>query len=250
MRARSILELLLQPRALRAVFQPVVDLSQAARRVHYHEGLVRGPRGTNVERPDVLFEYARRKLAETEVDRAAVRAVLMAAGARRGEDVGLNVHRTTVAHDRGFAPFLGETLAAAGIRASSVVLEMVEQGDPCDLRALLPKVEALRRLGVRIALDDFGTGHANYLMVLECRPEYLKIDRRFVHGCHQDVRRQAFLESLVTLAGRVGARVVAEGIEVEKDLERVRRAGISLVQGFLLGRPSHLVRVAAPSGTH
>jgi EAL domain-containing protein (putative c-di-GMP-specific phosphodiesterase class I) len=233
----SLLDRLLQPHALRAVFQPVVNLGLAGRPVHYHEGLVRGPRGTNVERPDVLFEYARRKLAEAAVDRAALRAVLRAAGVCRGATVGLNVHRSTVAHDCGFVAFLSGELAKAGIAARSVVLELVEHGELCDMRTLLPRLDDLRCMGVRVALDDFGTGHANYMMLLECRPDYVKVDRRFVHGCHSDDRRQAFLDSLVALAGRVKAQLVAEGVEQSADLESVRHAGIALAQGFLLGRP-------------
>ena len=237
MAPRSILEHVLRPRSLRAVFQPVVDLSRRPPCVHYYEGLVRGPRGTNVERPEVLFEYARRKLAEAEVDRAAVRAVVLAARACRGTAVGLNVHRSTVAHDPAFVAFLDAVLAGTGIAPSSVVLELVEQGELLDVRPLLPKLDELRRLGVRIALDDFGVGQANYLMLLECRPDYVKLDRRFVHGCHRDERRQALIESLVRLAERVGARLVAEGIELESDLQHLRRLGVVLVQGFLLGPP-------------
>lgn len=243
----SLLDRLLQPGALRAVFQPVVDFGHAGCPVRYQEGLVRGPRGTNVERPDVLFEYARRKLAEAEVDRAALRAVLGAVRAGRGGAFGLNVHRSTVAHDPGFVAFLAGTLARAGVAPGSVVLELVEHGELCDMRALLRRLDELRGTGVRVALDDFGTGQANYMMLLECRPDYVKIDRRFVHGCHADERRQAFLDSLVALAGRVGAQLVAEGVELREDLERVRSGGIELVQGFLLARPSARVR---PGGEH
>ena len=249
MAARSILERVLQPRSLRAVFQPVVDFGRRPRCVHYYEGLVRGPRRTNVERPDVLFEYARRKFAEAEVDRAALRAVVLAARACRGTAVGLNVHRSTVAHDPRFVAFLAALLADTGIAPGSVVLELVEQGELLDVRSLLPKLDELRRLGVRIALDDFGIGQANYLMLLECRPDYVKIDRRFVHGCHRDERRQALIESLVSLAEHVGARLVAEGVERERDLECVRRLGVVLVQGFLLGRPRPLLLARRPAKT-
>jgi EAL domain-containing protein (putative c-di-GMP-specific phosphodiesterase class I) len=238
---RSLLDRLLQPRALRAVFQPVVHLARDGRPVCYHEGLVRGPRGTSAERPDVLFEYARRKLAEVQVDRAAVRAVVRAARWTRPSQVGLNVHRCTLALDPDFIPFLARVLSSAGIRAGAVVIELVEHGHPCSPKALLPRLDALRRLGIRIALDDFGTGESNYLMLLECRPDYVKVDRRLVHGGHGDDRREAFLESLAVLADRVGAQPVAEGVETERDLDRVSRVGIALAQGFLLGRPASFI---------
>jgi EAL domain-containing protein (putative c-di-GMP-specific phosphodiesterase class I) len=234
---RCLLDRLLQPGSLRAEFQPVYQVSASGSPVHYVEGLLRGPAGTNVERPEVLFAYARRKRAEVAMDRASLSTVLRAARGFRGISVGVNVHASTLAVDLQFLPFLWDVLLETGIDAERLVLEVVEHGHVWDRKALRFNLEGLRRLGVRMALDDFGTGEANYLMLLECRPDYLKIDRYFIHGCDTDERRQAVLETLACLAGRVGGRVVAEGIELPGELARVRAAGIELAQGFLLGRP-------------
>jgi EAL domain-containing protein (putative c-di-GMP-specific phosphodiesterase class I) len=236
-RRDCLLDRLLLPGALRAEFQPVYQVAGMVSPVHYLEGLLRGPRGTNAERPEVLFSYARRKHAEIALDRAAVRTVLLAARAIRHTSVGVNVHAATLASDLDFLPFLGEALSESGMAAERLVLELVEHGHVWDRQALRLNLEGLRQIGVRMALDDFGTGEANYLMFVECRPDYLKIDRYFVHGCHVDPRRQAVLDSLAGLACCVGARVVAEGVENAADLARVRAAGIELAQGFLLGRP-------------
>jgi len=233
----GLLQLLLQPGSLRADFQPVYQVGESGPHVHYLEGLLRGPAGTSVERPEVLFGYARRKRAEVVMDRASLGTVLEAARGFRDVSVGVNVHATTLAADLQFVPFLEDTLARTGIEAARLVLEVVEHGHVWDRRALRFNLDGLRRLGVRLALDDFGTGEANHLMLLECRPDYLKIDRYFVHGCHTDPCRQAVLDTLAGLARRVGGRVVAEGLEVPGELERVRAAGIELAQGFLLGRP-------------
>ena len=97
---------------------------------------------------------------------------------------------------------------------------------------------ALRELGASIALDDVGLGHSNFMMIIECRPNYFKIDRYFVHGARTDVYRQAVLSSVAQLALPFGARVVAEGVETEADLEAVRQAGINLAQGYLFGQPA------------
>lgn len=231
-----LLDAILKPGALRAEFQPVVEIGHG-NRVHYLEGLVRGPRGTNVERPDVLFSYARRKHAEVAVDRACLRTVLEAARLLPGTVVSVNVHATTLATDLEFVPFLGDVLSATGIEPERVLLELVENCAQTDLETLLLNLDGLRRIGLRMALDDFGTGSANYMMLLECRPEYLKIDSYFVHGCRWHGGRRAFLDSLAALGRQVGARVVAEGIEDPDDLEQVRAAGIGLAQGFLLGSP-------------
>jgi EAL domain-containing protein (putative c-di-GMP-specific phosphodiesterase class I) len=234
----SLLDKVLRPDALRATFQPVFDETRAGW-PHYMEGLIRGPQGTNAERPDILFEYARRKRSEPEVDRACVRAVLLAARwLPIGVSIGINVHTATLAADLEFLNYLGDLLTETYIAPEHIVVELLEHGQPWNQDAFLLSVEGLRSIGARIALDDFGTGQANYRMLLECRPDYLKVDRGLVHGCHADPRRQAFLDHLAALADRIGARVVAEGIEQPEDLARVREAGIGLLQGYLLGKPA------------
>jgi EAL domain-containing protein (putative c-di-GMP-specific phosphodiesterase class I) len=232
-----LIDEILRPGSLRAEFQPVLEIASPGLACRYWEGLVRGPRGSNVERPDVLFGYARRKRAELEVDRASLRTVLGAARELEGS-VGVNIHAATLSADLELAPFIGDVLCATGIAPERVVLEVVEHGQPRDARTLQLNLDGLRRIGVRVALDDFGTGEANYKMLLECRPHFLKIDRYFIHGCHADPARQAVVDGLVATARRLGAEVVAEGVESLADLEHLRRAGIRLAQGHLLCRPA------------
>jgi len=84
-------------------------------------------------------------------------------------------------------------------------------------------------------------------MILECRPDYLKVDRHFVDGCHRDFHRRAVLASVAQLARPFGARVVAEGVEEVEDLAALRRLGINLVQGYLLARPLPVAETLAPT---
>ena len=115
------------------------------------------------------------------------------------------------------------------------MIEIVEHAPPWDVTGFRNGLEGLRDIGARIALDDIGMGHANYRMILECRPDYFKIDRYFVAGSHGDFHRRAVLASVAELARPFGARVVAEGVEAPADLETVRGLGIDLAQGFLFG---------------
>jgi EAL domain-containing protein (putative c-di-GMP-specific phosphodiesterase class I) len=234
---KLLIDEILRPGALRAEFQPVVEITNSVLACRYWEGLVRGPRGTNVERPDVLFGYARRKRAELEVDRASLETVLSAARELHGS-VGVNIHAATLSADLELAPFVGDVLSATGIAPERVVLEVVEHGQPRDMKTLQLNLDGLRRIGMRVALDDFGTGEANYRMLLECRPDFLKIDRYFIHGCHADPARQAVVDGLVATTRRLGAEVVAEGLEDPADLAHLRQAGIRLAQGHLLCRPA------------
>jgi EAL domain-containing protein (putative c-di-GMP-specific phosphodiesterase class I) len=236
---RSLLERILMPRALRAVFQPIYSLQEPTRPVSYFEGLTRGRPGTNFESPDILFTYARRKHAEVKVDRAAVRAVLRSARALpKGSNVGVNVHAATLSGDARFVRFLDRALSATRIPPEGLILEIVEHGRAADARALIRTLTELRARGVRIALDDIGQGDSNLAMILECRPDIFKLDRHLVHAVDKDPSRQAIIASIRQVARHFGSVVVAEGIETEGELSWIREAGIELGQGYHLRRPA------------
>jgi EAL domain-containing protein (putative c-di-GMP-specific phosphodiesterase class I) len=232
----ALIDRVLEPGALSVRFQPVYEVTQALPACHYVEALIRGPRGTTLETPDILFEYARKKNQESAVDKACVATILCAARRLPSRlSLGINVHASTLALDPEFLSFLGDTAEHEGISVSRLVIEIVEHAPPWDLAGFHNSLEGLRSIGARIALDDVGLGHSNYMMILECRPHYFKIDRYFVHGAKGDFYRQAVLTSVSQLARPFGARVIAEGVETPADLAAARASGIDLVQGYLFG---------------
>ncbi|HEV7500360.1 MAG TPA: EAL domain-containing protein, partial [Vicinamibacteria bacterium] len=246
---RCLLDRILERGSLTVHFQAVLDVHSAPAQAHYLEALVRGPRGTTAEAPSILFEYARKKNKEALVDRACVEVILEAAAAIPPPMMlGINVHASSLAMDEGFVAFLGSALAARGISPRQIVIEIVEHAPPWDVVSFRGALRDLRRLGARIALDDVGLGHSNYMMICECRPDYLKVDRYFVDGCHSDFHRRAVLASVARLARPFGARVVAEGVESVADMISLRRLGITLVQGFLFGQPAPAAETLASVG--
>jgi EAL domain-containing protein (putative c-di-GMP-specific phosphodiesterase class I) len=108
-------------------------------------------------------------------------------------------------------------------------------------------LEELRRREVRIALDDVGLGQSNFKMIVDAMPDFLKIDRYFVHSCHSDRSRRVVARSIAELARQFDAAPIAEGLELAEDLEVLRDLGISLFQGYLLGRPTSARELAAAS---
>ena len=233
---RTLADAILEPGALTARFQPVFHVAEGPPRVHYLEALIRGPQGTSVETPEVLFEYARRKGCSAQVDAGCVRAALREArGLPADARIGLNVHASTLALDPEFLNVVGDAASENAIDPARLVIEIVEHAPPWDVTGFRNGLAGLRAIGARIALDDIGLGQSNYLMILECRPDYFKVDGHFVRGAHADFYRQAVLASVAQLARPFGARVVAEGVEAAEDLRAVQAAGIGLVQGWLLG---------------
>jgi len=241
----SLLEKILEPGGLRAVFQPIFDLGRGESRIHGLECLMRGPAGTNVEKADVLFEYARLKRAEGVVDRACISTALREAARLPGEPrLSLNIHASTLARDHEFGVFLGDAASTVGISMDRITLEILEHTLPGDSSSFLNALDGLRAVGAEIALDHVGLGHSNYRMMLECKPHYFKVDGYFVQGCHADYFRQAVLESVAELSHRLGGRVVAEAVEDPRDLQLVTRFGFELAQGHLLCAASPAAVVA------
>jgi EAL domain-containing protein (putative c-di-GMP-specific phosphodiesterase class I) len=119
-----------------------------------------------------------------------------------------------------------------------LVLEITEHV-PIDDYARL--VESLRGLGgdVRLAVDDAGAGYAGLRHILEIRPHIVKLDTALVRSVDTDVARQALITSLISFASRTNAVVLAEGVETVREFECLRGMGVTLGQGYLLGRPAH-----------
>jgi len=189
---RFLLDRILEPGSLSVLFQPVLEVHGARPKPHYLEALIRGPRGTSAENPSILFEYARKKSRESAVDRACIEAILDAAkGLPADVTLGINVHASTLAMDPGFVKYLATALEARGLSPRRLIVEVVEHAPPWDVKGFRNVLKGLRGLGVLIALDDVGLGHSNYMMILECRPDYFKVDRHFVDGCHKDFHRRS-----------------------------------------------------------
>lgn len=234
-----------QPGSLRVLFQPVVALGGGLA-TRFVEALTRGPRGTNLENADVLFEYARRKGMAAELDRLCVRLAIAEAAAlppRLG--LSLNVHASTLEQDRSFAPHLLELSVENRRAPSDLIVEIVEHAPRWSEAGFHEALATLRHAGVRIALDDIGCGQSSYRMMLDCNPEYFKIDRYLVQGSHADARRRAVLDSIRSLARTFAAQVVAEGVETAADLATVHDLDFDLAQGYLLAAPQTAADVCA-----
>jgi EAL domain-containing protein (putative c-di-GMP-specific phosphodiesterase class I) len=223
---------------LETVLQPIFDISNSERTLHAVECLTRGPHGSVFEHAPQLFDYIRRRHLEAEMDRVCIAQALRAAGDGGDHRISVNVHPITLATERDFTSFLTRESEAAGIDVNRLIVEIGEQTPAEDIAAFQRSVCGLRDRGVHIAIDDVGSNHANYRSILDCRPEYLKIDRYFINGVGDDPARQAVVRSICDLGSFFSARIVAEGVERIEDHDVLAEMGIRLFQGFLYARPA------------
>lgn len=235
---RTWIDRVIEPGAISAVFQPIVDIREETPKLHAVEGLARGPKGTTLEAPDILFEFARRKHEEPIVDRAAVAAILRdAARLPDGLPVQINVHASTIGRDDGFVNFVRGVCSGYGIDPRRLTLEILEHSNYVEEARYTAAIRELREVGIGIALDDIGVGSSNFRMILVTRPTQLKVDRCLIDGLAGDTYRQTTLKAIQLLAGQAGAQVVAEGVERDADLEQLRELGVELAQGYFFSKP-------------
>ena len=130
-------------------------------------------------------------------------------------------------------------LNETGVRAERLELEITEgvflaEGDTTD-----DTFAKLKALGVRFALDDFGTGYSSLGYLKKAPFDKIKIDQSFVRGAASSTNRNAaIIRAIVTLAETLGMDTCAEGVETHDDLQLIRELGVSMVQGYIFGRPS------------
>jgi EAL domain-containing protein (putative c-di-GMP-specific phosphodiesterase class I) len=129
-----------------------------------------------------------------------------------------------------------ETTRRLGLPPSRVVIEVLESRFD-DARRLAMLLSGFRDEGFLLALDDVGAGHSNLDRIPLIRPDILKVDHGLVRHIHSDFYKQDVFQSLVGLSRRIGALVVAEGVESEPEALTVLELGADYLQGFLLSRP-------------
>jgi EAL domain-containing protein (putative c-di-GMP-specific phosphodiesterase class I) len=131
---------------------------------------------------------------------------------------------------------VARALEQAGLAPGRLELELTERSMLDGGDRLLAILRRLRAMGVRLALDDFGTGYASLRHLASIPLDALKIDRSFVANLASRPHH-AIVQSVSELAHRLGLRVIAEGVEGERQLASLRALGCDDVQGHIHGKP-------------
>ncbi|WP_138732057.1 EAL domain-containing protein [Modestobacter excelsi] len=138
--------------------------------------------------------------------------------------------------------------AVAGGLAEQTVLEVTESVLEADSTTAVATLHALRAMGVQVALDDFGTGYSSLSRLDTLPVDILKVDSSFIAQITTSARRAQMLRSIVGMAGALGLKVIAEGVETAEQDALLRDVGCSFAQGWLHGRPVPLDVLIASLG--
>ncbi|WP_346353661.1 GGDEF domain-containing protein [Azotosporobacter soli] len=230
------LEEIITKQQIRTVLQPIVSLESGV--VMGYEALSRGPAGSRLERPDLLFGEAEQcgKLWELELlcrGKALEQAKELPASCL----MFINVDPNSIKDSRFEKGLTSELLKQQQISASCIVFEITERTAVEDYRHFRRVLENYRSQGYQIAIDDAGAGCSGLMMLAETRPQFIKIDMGLVRDVDKDSLRQALLRSICDFAQVANMKVIAEGIETFEELKALISIGVSYGQGYLLKRP-------------
>ncbi|GAB2570737.1 hypothetical protein Aab01nite_05610 [Paractinoplanes abujensis] len=134
-------------------------------------------------------------------------------------------------------PMVLDALAAHGTPPEALILEVTETG-LVDDTVMTGTLAELRRHGVAVAVDDFGTGYSSVSRLAGRHWDALKIDRSFTAGIATDESREGVVRAMIALAHSLKLRAIAEGVEDEATLAKLRELGCDAGQGYLWNRPA------------
>ncbi|MGL5949405.1 MAG: EAL domain-containing response regulator [Aeromonas sp.] len=170
--------------------------------------------------------------------------------AKAWHDQGLNINLSINISalslvDGGLCNVLIDQCERWGVAPQTVTLEVVESSFVQDMGKSLEELTRLRMYGFSLSIDDFGTGYSSMQQLTLLPFTELKLDRSFIDRCWSDPSRLAVIESSIQLAGKLGLKTVAEGVEDEKTWALLAQLGCDVCQGFFSARPMPSNELAA-----
>jgi diguanylate cyclase (GGDEF)-like protein len=228
--AHEALERLVRGEGLEMAVQPIVSVPDGT--VHAYEALARFRLGSS-SNPLHWFALADEFAMRDQLELACLRAGLdllaeLPAGAR------LSVNLS--------GPLLLDPRTSDLLRRTPhldrLILEVTENSLLEDTPGVVAEIERLIGEGLSFAVDDMGAGYSGLRQITAVRPDYIKLDRSLISGIDSDADRGALVSAMLGYVRQTGGHLIAEGVETEAELDTLRRLGVTLIQGYLLGRPA------------
>lgn len=219
------------------VYQPIADLTTGV--VVGWEAYARSPSGIPIQDALRLFEMTGSTDKAQEVEQGVWRQALAGVGELSSrQKLFLNVGPACLcARDSQIGAF-SRLVEEHGLAPGQIVLEFSERLSPGELLALPELLDGYRSRGFLTAIDDVGAGHSNMMLLARLRPDYFKADMALTRDIASNPFKRVMVETLVLVAEKIGAKVIAEGVETELALTSLVSMGVHAGQGYHLGMPA------------
>ncbi|WP_284203022.1 EAL domain-containing protein [Psychromonas marina] len=244
----KLLKKALNEQAVEVYYQPIVAIPSL--QIEEFEALFRIQLDTELEYEiQELISIAEANNWINEIDTMVTKIALNALPDiqkhYQDDNIAIAINRS-LANDRITHCCLEDTidiLLASNADLSKVTIELTESAVFENFQQQKKWVEKLQEYGVKVAIDDFGTGYSSFAYLSNLPVNFIKIDRSFVTDLTLDSNEYAMIEMLCKLAHKIGAKVIAEGVETVEELSLLSRAKVDLLQGYIFSRPLSLENI-------
>jgi EAL domain-containing protein (putative c-di-GMP-specific phosphodiesterase class I) len=236
---QQIKETILNERVM-TLFQPIVGIRNG--QPMGFEALSRGDAASAFQSAGALFDAAQKHHLLIELDRVCRRKALASSiRVPTNAKVFVNTLPATMRDPEFQGQHLVDSLESAHITPDRIVIEITETLVIDNLSMFQDAMTYFTNLGISLAVDDVGSGYSGLETIAKLKPSYLKVDAALTHDLHISMINREMLRAIASLGHRIGAKVVAEGIEYAEELEALRTMDIDYGQGYFLGRPSPML---------
>jgi len=216
-------------------FQPIVDIETGA--VFAHEALVRGIQGEGAQSILAAVDQSNRYTFDRQCRVKAIELAKRLNLADDGARLSINFMPNAVYEPRACIRATLQAAMTTGFPLDRIIFEFTED-ERLDHNHVVNILRTYRSMGFMTAIDDFGAGHAGLSLLAHFQPDIVKLDMGLIRGVDTDPIRRAILDHTVRLLREINIMPICEGIETVGELAAIRDAGVGLVQGFLLAKPS------------
>lgn len=216
-------------------FQPIVNISNGT--VFAHEALVRGPNGEGAG--SVLGQVGQDNRYAFD-QQCRVKALELASALFDPEDnakLSINFMPNAVYEPRACIRLTLATAMKTGFPLDRIIFEFTEN-EHLDTDHILNILRAYRDMGFKTAIDDFGAGHAGLGLLTLFQPDIVKLDMQLIRGIDTDPVRRTIVRHTLAMLDDLSITAVCEGVETVDELKALRDLGVSLIQGYVLAKPS------------
>ncbi len=233
---KAMLQEIINNSDIRSVFQPIVSLRDGS--VLGYEALSRGPRGSELENPERLFEVAEKHKALWDLEwLCRSKALAAMRDSRTGATLFLNVNPSVIEDEKFQQGVTREYLNKFEINPENIIFEITEKSAISNMTEFKQIISNYKGQDYKIAIDDAGAGYSGLNLISDVRPHYLKLDMNLIRDIDKDTVKQALVRSMQEFARITGTYLIAEGIETLTELQTLIHIGVHYGQGYFIQRP-------------
>ncbi len=229
----ALLKRIIAKKEVVTVYQPIVNIVE--KKIIGYEALSRGPKTNELHNPEILFSVAEEGDLVWDLERICREKALSNIEKMDDDKLLFINNEPSVIYDPKFQAL--EIINKLKISPERIILEITERTAIEDFSAFKKALQYFKSLGFKISIDDAGAGYASLQSIAMLAPDFIKFDINLIRNINNDLIKQNLISSLLDIANRINAKVIAEGIENIEEKETVEKLGVTYGQGFYYAKP-------------